>query len=484
MFAIRPLHFLDRFPSFEKVAQALVFFLLATIPLLFGAVHPVVQGLYTLLILVGLGGWMSYGVQEWEWKMLFRSWLLVPTLLIVYLVVQSLPLPLSVIEWLSPARASRITMVNTLAQTNLTAVSLSDNGVAGLQNAIFVFSLLLYYLALTNLLRRNRKIITGILLVIAGVGLFEGLYGLLQMMNPKLGILWLPAVAGKAATGTIIYKNQYAMLLNMCWPLAFAGGLLSFAPLQETLNRSSLKKGLPTFIHSLSSLPVQVPFFFLSAGIMILALLFSFSRGGILSMVLLLVLLYLFMPVSRRMKLCLMGLLFVFLAGYGSLLGLDGLVRRFSSIDESGLSRFHIYASSFPLVRDHWLTGIGIDSFKLLSGVYLKGFPENLLFDRVHNDYLELAIEIGLPMAFVCFIWTVSGVVWTGKKIIHKCQAIQEKKQASVLVGCAAFCALLSFLIHGLVDFGWRLPANAVFVVTLLALISLAIRDPSRKQSL
>lgn len=474
---------MDRLPQFKKVAQWLVLFILATIPLIFGAVHPIVQGLYSFLILVGLGGWLLYAVPELEWKKLLRSWLLVPIILITYIALQSLPLPLPVVELLSPARAARINMVNTLAQAGLTVAPLSDNGVAGLQSAIFVFSLLLYYLALTTLLRRNRKIIQGILLVIACVGLFEGLYGLLQMMNPDLGILWLPAIAGKGATGTIIYKNQYASLLNMCWPLVFAGGLAYWDPFQDGSKRRSQKSRLQYLIQSFSSVHVQIPFFFLATGVMILAIIFSFSRGGILAMLLLIVFLNLFMPLSRKMKLFLTGLLVFFIGGYGSLLGFEGVISRFNTIDESGLTRFHIYFSSFPLLLDHWLVGIGLGSFKLLSGVYLKEFPENILFDRVHNDYLELAIEVGLPMVFLFFGWLISGVFVTGKELVQKSRVMREGRRGSLIVGCAAFCSLLGFLIHGLVDFGWRLPANALYAVTLLALVSWAIQDQGQLKS-
>ncbi len=51
----------------EKLAQGLVLFLLATLPLIFGAVHPIVQAVYTLLILVGLGGWLLYAMPELAW---------------------------------------------------------------------------------------------------------------------------------------------------------------------------------------------------------------------------------------------------------------------------------------------------------------------------------------------------------------------------------------------------------------------------------
>ena len=35
-----------------------VLFVLATVPLLFGAVHPIVQSGYVCLVLAGLGGWL------------------------------------------------------------------------------------------------------------------------------------------------------------------------------------------------------------------------------------------------------------------------------------------------------------------------------------------------------------------------------------------------------------------------------------------
>jgi O-antigen ligase len=478
------LQLMDRLPQPEKLAQSLVFFLLATLPLIFGAVHPIVQGVYTLLILVGLGGWLLYALPELAWQNLSTIWLIVPIVLIGYIALQSLPLPLSLVELVSPARATRIQMVNTLAQTRLTTVTISDYGIAGLRSAIFVSSLLLYYFVLTTLLRRNRKIVKGVLYIIACVGLFEGVYGLLQVMKPNMGILWLPITSKYAAHGTIIYKNQYASLLNMCWPLALAGGLIFIESLKNTAKERPAKGKLHHFFQSLSLMNIQVPFFLFAAGIMILAVVFSFSRGGILAMLLLIVFLNFFMPSSRKIKLLLTVLLMVFLGGYGSLLGLDGIINRFATIDDSGLTRLHIYVSSFPMLFDHWLSGIGLGSFQLLSGVYLKEFPENILFDRVHNDYLELAIELGLPMALLFFVWLFAGILVTGEKLMQKSRAIHEGCRTSTIVGCAAFCSLLSFLIHGMVDFGWQLPANTLYAVTMVALISYAIQDHGQPETI
>jgi O-antigen ligase len=200
-------------------------------------------------------------------------------------------------------------------------------------------------------------------------------------------------------------------------------------------------------------------------------------------MLFLILFLNLLMPLSRKMKLFLTGLLIVFLGGYGSLLGFDGIISRFSAIDDSGMTRFHFYTSSFPLLLDHWLTGIGTGSYKLLSGVYLKEFPESLLIDRAHNDYLEFAIEVGLPMASVCFVWLFTNIFVTGKKLLQKSREMQEEHRVSLIAGCAAFCSLSGFLIHGLVDFGWRLPANTFYAVTLVAIISWALQEQGQPES-
>ncbi|HAX95778.1 MAG TPA: hypothetical protein DCY35_04550 [Prolixibacteraceae bacterium] len=461
----------------EKLAQGLILFLLATVPLVFGSVHPIVQAVYTVLILVGLGGWLLFVMPELSWKDFSTFWLIVPLVLLVFIVLQSLPLPLHMVELLSPARAERINMVNSLAQTELTTAAISDNGIAGLRETIFGVSLLLYYLVLTTLLKRDKKIVFTLLYVIAGVGLFEGVYGLLQVMNPHIGILWLSVTSKGAAHGTIIYKNQYASLLNMCWPLALAGGILFLDSLKDRVTRGSRKSRVQEFFQSLSLVNIQAPLFFFAAGVMILAVLFSLSRGGILVMLLLIVLLNLFLPSARRIKLVLTVLLLLFMGGYGSLLGLEEVFRRFDTIDESGLGRFHVYISSLPMLLDHWFTGIGLGSYKLLSGVYLKGFPENLLFDRAHNDYLELALEVGLPMALLFFVWLLSGILVTGNTLVQKSRILHAECRTSMIVGCAAFCSLLGFLIHGLVDFGWRLPANALYAVTMVALITHAIQD-------
>ena len=135
-------------------ARLAVLFVLATVPLLFGAVHPIVQSVYVCLVLVGLGGWLLLRRAEptpiaWRW--------LVPVLvLLAWAAVQSLPLPIGLVEWLSPARAERMRQVALLAGETRSLITLSDQGAASLQQVILVQVVLMSVLMVTVLWRGLR----------------------------------------------------------------------------------------------------------------------------------------------------------------------------------------------------------------------------------------------------------------------------------------------------------------------------------------
>jgi hypothetical protein len=46
-----------------------------------------------------------------------------------------------------------------------------------------------------------------------------------------------------------------------------------------------------------------------------------------------------------------------------------------------------------------------------------------------------------------------------------------------MIMATAAFCGIIGFLAHGLVDFGWRLPANVFYAMTLLALCTASLES-------
>jgi hypothetical protein len=452
----------------QHPATYLVYGIAATIPIIFGAVHPLVAGCYVFVIFTGLGGWLL--LNRTHQAMHSPSFLtVVPIILITYMLLQSVPMPLDWLDVLSPCRAERVRMVNELAGTDFQHISLSENGPVGLYRCFFLIAAMLYYFSVKRLIVNLQKFQEILIVCLVAVGVVEAVYGLIQFINPQIGVLWL-ANPQRAAHGTIIYKNQYAGLLNMIWPLALASGVCAYIRKRKRVNtRQGIRHRIKEHAEEVSTTQLQAPLMIFAAATMILAILFSLSRGGILAMVLVASMLVFVLPFSKTRKIGVLAVFVCLITAYGALLGLDTLVSRFDSLDDSGAHRLDIYLSSLPMLKDHWLTGIGLGSYGLLSPLYLKGFPANVIYDSVHNEYLESAIELGLPVATLFFSWILVGMVkfMAGLVFGKKTRDLDLDRR---VIGVAAFCGLCGFLIHGLIDFGWRLPVNVIYCATLLAI--------------
>lgn len=459
----------------DKTIRYLILGVVLTIPLIFGAVHPIILGCYVFVILVGCGGWLIFRlVPEENANLTF--WIYVPLLLISYTIFQSIPLPLEVVESLSANRAERIQMVNELAGTNLRWATLSDNGITGLYRSFFFFSLLLYYFCLCRILSKDHRFLTKLIFCLIAIGTFEALYGILQFLKPQLGLLWLD-IKTRAAHGTIIYKNQYASMLNMLWPIAVTGGALYLIRETKKTRHGAKHKKNKNTIDPFTATRSQATLFLFGAAAIIIAVIFSLSRGGILSMTLVGLLLIIMLPFSPRSKRLFLTFWGFIIFGYVALLGIENVITRFGSFGRSGSGRLDIYIGSIPMLTEHWLTGVGLGSFELLSPVYLKGFPGNILFSRVHNEYLEIMIELGIPFGTLCFCWIWGGMINLLVRLLGAMKYNRLNINMKAL-GVASFCGLFGFLVHGIVDFGWRLPANLIYATTLLAILMHILRYP------
>jgi O-antigen ligase len=365
-------------------------------------------------------------------------------------------------------------MVQQLTDLNITWASLAYNKSSGLMAAIFLFSLLLYAITLKVLLNADRFLLHLVVYVFISLGLLEAIYGILQVTSPQIGVLWLTDLAtGKGtARGTIIYKNQYASFLNMCWPLAIGAALMKFKAVKTALPREHGRRRKRSTIDKLNNETLQGFLFLLISSFIMMAVLFSESRGGIISMGLILVMMLILLPMNRKNKLRMAACLILLTMIYGSAVGFTSIIDRFMLIQGSGEARITIWLASLPMLYDHLLTGIGYGSYVLLSAVYLKNFPEHLLFDRAHNDYLELTIELGVPMALILFITLFTFIYIQTRRTLRYRKNRLTSLRSSKIIAIVALCAVTGFLFHGIADFGWRLPANLLYVITLIVLIN------------
>ncbi len=461
----------------QKFAQYLVLFLLATIPCIFGAVHPITTGVYTVVISLALGTWLLINARVFTNTCFCSTGYILLLLFISSIILSLIPIPVQWLATLSPARSSFLEAAHQLAGVHVQYAPLGYNSTAGILTVSFLLALSCYATTLKILLRSDPSFLKKILFTFLAIGTMEAIYGLIQATNPHLGVLWLTDIKQfrGMARGTIIYKNQYAALLNMIWPLTMGLALLYFkiTPPDKTLSksrrrhkRSSRKRRSSSANHRFQGF-----FFLFLSSLIMLAVLFSQSRGGILSMILILLLLLIFFPISLKNKLFLSGFFIIFSASYGSIIGFTSIVDRFMLIQQGGQIRFNIWLSSLPMLYDHLLLGTGIGSYILISTIYLKKFPENIIFDRAHNDYLEFAIELGLPLAlfFLCALLVL--LFLQIKKIWPYTKKKLYKLSSPVIIALVSSAAIIGFIIHGVVDFGWRLPANLLYFTTLFILL-------------
>ena len=253
--------------KFQKTAQYFVLFLLTTIPVVFGAVHPIMTGTYTALILIVSGSWILLNAKHDTGRTRFFAGNNILFLFIFYIVLSLIPLPLQWIAILSPARNSFLESANHLAGTNIQYAPLGYNSTSAILTGSFLLALLFYAATLKNLLTADQSFLKKILFTCLIVGVIEAVYGLLQATNPHLGVLWLSDIKQfqGMARGTIIYKNQYAALMNMIWPLTVGLALLHF---KKTSHRNMRQEGIVLAENALMLQPTIVfrdSFFFFSA---------------------------------------------------------------------------------------------------------------------------------------------------------------------------------------------------------------------------
>ena len=467
----------------EKPFLAVFFFVLATVPLLFGARHPLIHGLYSCLLLLTGGGWLIYN-GEWKGARLTAFARLAPVLILLFIFLSALPLPSFLLRLLSPVRAEYLADAVRIAGLPDAVASLSYYAPASMFYAVYGAALLLFFYGARAFLA-SEEVLRKALWVITLVGVFEAVYGLLQATNPGMGVLWLPSSPdyGGVARGTIIYRNQYASFLNLCWPMALALGITMYKPDMEKFTQHLLRRDdenhprrrkddlSPAAKTGLLFQKAAIPLW--CAGLMILAVIFSRSRGGIMVMVMIATLFIYLLSFSRRLKTLFAGSLLLFICLYGGIIGFDEVIERFATFYQGSLDRFHIWNMSLAMLWDHIFAGIGMGSYEFLSPVYLEEMPAAVWYDRAHNEYVELAIELGLPMVLLFLAWTAKGMSGLGSALLQKKRERRDpaRMRISDIVAIGAFCGITGLLLHAWVDFVWRLPATVIYAVVLLAMM-------------
>jgi tetratricopeptide (TPR) repeat protein/O-antigen ligase len=292
-------------------------------------------------------------------------------------------------------------------------------------------------------------------------------YAVLGLATQALGahrILWFPKkYYGDRLTSTFVNPNHQALYLSV--PLFLAIGLL----LRPRLGRGGRVRPAGDPPSPSTALALKVLLMGASV-IMGAALLLTQSRGGLFSVLtgLIVVLtLTLYGRTSKRVPLILALTIALFVL-YASTFGLDLVVQRLSmAIREPFLDlRWPTWSGTLAVVNDAPVLGVGLGAFEdAFRGHQPLAIWTGYLVDYAHNDYLQLLAETGLIGAMI-LVWALVGLVTF---VVVRWMGRQDPFVRGLVTG--GLGALSAILAHSAMDFGLHMPANALLLVTLSALL-------------
>jgi O-antigen ligase len=118
-----------------------------------------------------------------------------------------------------------------------------------------------------------------------------------------------------------------------------------------------------------------------------------------------------------------------------------------------------MWAAATQAIREHPWFGTGLGTFRDVYPLYADKFVPYIV-DRVHSDYLELALGLGVPAAS---LWVLA-IAW----LLLRCVAGIARRRRRRIYAIAAVGATVLIGLHSLVDFSLQMPAVAVLFAAIL----------------
>lgn len=425
---------------------------LAWAPLPFGSARPWAWDLLGMLVLALLGLSAAYETMRPSRSGMLKP--LLPALIMgglvtAWIVIQALPWNLFGLHHPLWDRASEV-----LGRP--LAVSLSIDREA---TRVHLFRLMTYgaFFAVAWQIGRRPEAAYRLLRAFAVIATAYALYGLVEFVSPDPRILWFVKEAYVTdVTATFVNRNSFATFAG----LAVIAHLVLIADL---LARKTDARSRRSFLLSLAdSLLGDAKFLVLGLIMNGGALLMSHSRGGLISAlaaVAVLMVLVLAAPAARApWRLWFAG---IGIAGLALVVVLTGATT-FDRLDEMSKDlemRPKIATAVLRAIGDNWLTGTGYGSFGDIFPLYQ---PLNVVgyVDLAHNDYLENALELGVPAAAL--------LVATVLYLAALCLVGVFRRRRDVIYPLAATAATVMVGVHSAFDFSLQIPAVTVTYAVML----------------
>ena len=429
------------------------------------------------MTLLGLLLWVLRMVAEGrlEWR---RSAIDLPLALLIALVIVQLVLgnrPLA--SWALTPAANPDDLSLKLPSTFLTLGTVAPTHTA--RSLLLLLAYAGAYLLVVNVIRTRSQLdrLVGTLVSLGGALAF---CSLLDYLTGDGWLLWWrDSPAGGRLSGTFYNADHFAAWLAMLICLGF-GYLLA-----RRLGDAQLGTLLRSRERREEVIRHYLPF--IGLVVMAVALVFTLSRGGVLSLLLTLLILFVLLGQLGRIRwsLAVAGALVVVALGYAAWIGLEPFLARVRHADYA--NRWVLAFTTLPMLRSFPFLGVGLGAFGDIYGHYQPAVlaPGKLEAGYAHNDLLQLLVELGIfgTVPVLLMVWRVSrdllGAHLLGRASCPVEGGEQEGARRhdpfSVGIAIGAVGAVLALLVHSAFDFGAHIPANGVLAATCLGIATVAL---------
>jgi len=306
--------------------------------------------------------------------------------------------------------------------------------------------------------------INHIIVAIISLGFSISLLGIMQKLTGTTKPYWVVESNSLYPFGPYINRNHFAGYICMVIPLAL--GLLIARFRSFFLSRKRYFKAADFQSHLFANLLLVF-----AIVIMILALLFSLSRGGILVFLFSIAVFLIIVAISRlatgnnRGKKISSFVLSILIASVFLIwIGRNTILDRLSDPSSPSSTRVSLYLDTLNMSSDFPIFGTGFGTFQYIYRKY-KTWDDLFLYKHAHNDYLEILSDLGL----IGFLIVLVGIVLFLRKILLRWIERRDPYAKGITLG--GVCGVFAILCHSLVDFNLHIPANALFLSIILGLI-------------
>jgi O-antigen ligase len=327
----------------------------------------------------------------------------------------------------------------------------------------------LFFLGLTQVLNSQKRIELTIFLILI-TGCFEALYGLFQTYSGSGHIWWYKRGAHlRDLTGTYINRNHFAGFMGMGLLLAasYAAGIAPRRKRAKTASshKSNIRWKLSWLLSGEYGFNKRALILF--AGVVMgIGLIFSASRGGMISVAAGILCMGIFFVFRRnhRRKGFILVMLFVVTSTYAVDIGVDYPLERFKTFYVSLEQRARYAEKTLDMFQDYKLSGIGVGNFQYAYPQYQAAEDKASFIRHAHNDWAQFLAEAG-TIGLCILLAGISYYLYRTMRLWRR-----RKDPFAVCLGVAPLAAMAAIAIHSYSDFNLHIPANFLMLVAVMAI--------------